>query len=473
MNTTRIIAFNTLVQLIGKAVTVATSIVIIAYLTRYLGVSGYGEYATVFAYLGIFSVFVDLGLFVITVRDISQKPETEKMILGNMLGLRISLGVLVFSLAALTAFILPYSTVVKTGILIGSASQFVFSLTQVPLSLFQARLVMYKATIADVVGRLLLLFIVWWLIRAQLGFLYIIAGVGTSNALVLLLGFWMSQTLVTIRPRFDFSVWRGMLISALPMGAVIILSTIYFRIDTVMLSVMKSSYDVGIYSAPYKILEVLLAVPSIFMSSVLPVMTRSFLSGTTAAQTIFRKAFNFLSMAALPLIFGTIAVATPLMVLLAGKDFSLSGPVLAILSLALGGSFLNAVMIYTIIAANEQKRLVLPYILATMFNILTNLLVIPRFSYFGAAITTVLTELLILIITYYIVRTKLKLFPLWSVFNRSLIASLMMAGILMALKLPVIWLVLIGASSYFLLLLLTRAITRADMAAIIPRVSRK
>lgn len=469
MESARKIAFNTGVQLFGKMVTVATSVLIIAYLSRYLGVTGYGDYTTIFAYLGIFAVFVDLGLFIITVRELAKDSSQERQILGNMLGLRIVMGVVVFTLAYLIALTLPYSGIVKIGILIGAVSQFLLSINQTPLSLFQARLTMYKATFSDIVGRLVLLGLVLWFISLNLHFLYIILAVAISSIIVLISNMIILRAVVVIKPLFDLRVWKEMLVAALPMGIVIILGTIYFRIDTVMLSVMKGSFDVGIYGAPYKVLEVFLAIPTVFMSSVLPIITKSLSSDMNKARTMFCKAFDFLSLTALPLIAGTLVIATPVMVLIAGNDFALSGPVLKILILALGGSFLNSVMIYTIIAADQQKRLVAPYIIAVVFNIVTNFLVIPHFSYFGAATTTVATELFILLTSIYIVRKHLALSPRWIVFNKALLASIIMGVALMYINLHVIWLVIIGTGIYSVIIFITKAVTKQDILDILPK----
>lgn len=466
MSNTKKVAFNTLVQLFGKLITAATSVLIIAYLTRYLGISGYGDYATIFAYLGIFGVFVDLGLFVTTVREISQKPDKEKTILGNMLGLRIVLGLIIFTLAYFIALTLPYSNIIKVGILIGAISHFIMSLNQVPLSSFQARLTMQKATFSDIVGRLVLLGLVIWFILAQFGFLYLVAAVTVGNLVVFVLNMFMFELQARVWPLFNLSAWKELLITALPMGVVIILATIYFRIDTVMLSVMKGSFDVGVYSAPYKILEVFLAVPSIFMSSVLPIMTKALNNNIDNARTIFRRSFDFLSIMALPLIVGTMVLATPVIVLVAGPEFVLSGPVLKILILALGGSFLNSVMIYTIIAANQQRRLILPYTIAVVFNVVANFIVIPQYSYFGAAVTTVITEVLVLIASLYIVNKYLKLSPNWKVFGKALVASLIMGAAAFYIKLHILWVVLIAICIYASLLLITKTINKQDLTTI-------
>lgn len=472
MSSAKKIAFNTLVQLISKFITVATSVVVVAYLTRYLGVSGYGDYATVFAYLGIFSVFVDLGLFVISVREIAERPEDEKVILGNMLSLRLIVGLVVFGLAYIISLGLPYSGLIQAGILIGAVSHFFMSLNQVPLSSFQARLVMHKAAIADILGRIVLLGLVVWFIYSQLGFLYLIAAVAVSNLVVFLLNMFMFELQVIVWPIWDIVVMRKLLLTALPMGVVVILATIYFRIDTVMLSMMKGSFDVGIYGAPYKILEVFLAIPSIFMSSVLPVITKALSESREKALNIFKKSFDFLSLAALPLIAGTIVLATPIMVLIAGDSFKLSGPVLQILILALGGAFLNSAMIYTIIAANQQKRLVLPYVVAVIFNIVTNFLVIPYYSYFGAAGTTVATELFVLIVSAYIVYKYIKLTPSFVVFGKALLASILMGLGLTLFNLHVVWVALIGAVTYALLLVLFKTVSKQDLINIMPKLHK-
>lgn len=473
MKSAQKIASNTIIQLLGKIVTATTSVLIIAYLSRYLGVTGYGDYTTIFAYLGIFAVFVDLGLFVITVRELAKDSSQEEQVLGNMLGLRLVIGVAVFAVAYLVALTLPYSGIVKTGILIGAVSQFLLSLNQIPLSLFQTRLTMYKATFSDIVGRLVLLGLVFWLISLNLHFLYIIAAVAISSVIVLGSNMIMLRAVVAIKPLFNLKIWKEMLTAAIPMGIVIILATIYFRIDTVMLSIMKGGFDVGIYGAPYKILEVFLAIPSIFMSSVLPIITKSLSSDMERARTMFRKAFDFLSLVALPLIAGTLVVATPVMVLIAGSEFALSGPVLKILILALGGSFLNSVMIYTIIAADQQKRLITPYVAAVIFNIVANFLVIPHFSYFGAAATTVATELFILIASMYIIKKYLSLSPGWTVFGKALLASTIMGTALMYLNLHVIWLVIIGIVIYGVMIFITKAVTKQDILNILPKTTTK
>jgi len=472
MNNTQKIALNTAVQLVGKTVTVATSILIIAYLARYLGVQGYGDYATIFAYLGVFGTVLDLGLFVTAVREIAKEPLKEKIILSNMMGLKLSLSLIVLGAGYALSFFLPYPIIVRQGILIGAISQLFMSLNQVPLGSFQVNLTMYKATFSDVVGRFLLLGVIWWLIQTHAGLLDVVWGVAMVNMVVFLINIILISRNYLLRPLFNWIEWRQLLMASLPIGVVMVLGVIYFRIDMLILAAIKGSFAVGIYSAPYKILEVLLAVPSIFMSSVLPIMAIALQQSTETANRIFQRSLNFLSLIVFPLIAGTVVIATPVMVLIAGSDFRISGPILQILIFAIGGSFLNSVMIYTIMAANQQSRLIWPYITVTVFNIAANLIFIPQFSYWGAAVITVFTEILILGISWYIVQKILKLSINRVVVGKTLFSSVAMGGVLYVFRDIPIWsLMIIGVSVYIGLVIITKAVKWREIIRVIPRLS--
>jgi len=470
LSNTSKIAFNTAIQLVGKAVTVATSIVIVAYLTRYLGVAGYGDYATIFAYLGIFGVVVDLGLFVIGVREIAKHPDQEATILSNMLGLKIVFGLAIFALAYGITWGLPYSHVIRQGILLGAVSQFFISLNQVPLGSFQANLVMYKATISDVIARFLMLGLVWWFVGHNGTVLDMVLTVVAANIVAFGMNILLMRANYWLRPEFNLKEWGKIIKEALPMGIIMVLGAIYFRIDTLMLAGIKGSEAVGIYSAPYKILEVLLVVPSIFMSSVLPVITAAMNRSVADAQIIFQKAFNFLSITALPLVAGTVIASTQIMLLIAGGDFVASGPLLKILVIALGGSFINSVMIYTMIAADQQKQLLVPYLGATIFNIVANLIVIPHYSYWGAALVTVVTEIWVLLASGYLVLRKLKFKIKWRVFGLAFLSSVVMSGGLYFIRTEnLIWLVVVGGVIYSSMMLLTKAVTKQELLEMLPK----
>jgi len=458
---TKKVAYNTIIQIIGRGVITVISLAILWYLARYLGVEGYGQYALIFAYLALFGVLVDFGLFLMQVRAITRQPAKESYILGNILGLKMVLSVVVFAMAIGISHLLYDNPLLATGILIGAISQTTLTLSLVPISLFQARLQMQKVTIINIATRILYFGLIVWGIRADIGLLGIIGIMAFSNLLNFAAQWMWASSLSKLIPLFDFKYWIFFMREALPVGVVIILGVIYFRIDMIMLGTMQGDYAVGIYGAPYKVVEVILTIPTIFMSSVFPVITKALADGATRVQRIHRKAFDFMSLVAMPLAFGALMVGTPLMVLIAGADFTPSGFVLKLLIWAVVLSFLIATFNYSIIAADKQTALVWPYLMATIFNVVANFIVIPIYSYTGAAITTIVTELIVLIWVGIIAHKTLRLAPSLVVFGKSLLAAVVMAGVIQFMDIENVFINIgVGIMVYGIMVLLLRAVDK-------------
>lgn len=461
MSNTRKVAYNTIVQIISRVITTAASLVALGYLTRYLGVSGYGQYDLIFAYLALFGVVVDFGFFLLQVREITQHPEREGFILGNVFGLKLVLSVIVFSVAYLASLVIYQDPLVSTGILIGAVSQAALAWAQVPISLFQARLQMEKVALMNVLSRIAYLVGVLWGVNAGWNIVGLIASVTVINVAVFVAQFWWAASLVRIVPQWDFKYWKHFLKEAIPLGTAIVLATIYFSIDRVMLSVMKTSYEVGIYGTPYRIIGVVLTLPTIFMSSVFPIMTRSLAESRDRAQQVFRKAFDFSALAAFPVAFGVTMVATPLMVAIAGADFDLSGPALQWLIWAAGLSFFGAVFNYTMIAASAQRAMTVPYLIATLFNIVANLIFIPRYSYMGASVITVITELLVAVWIGVVTYKTTGLTPSWLVTGKAALAGAVMALVIYLVGSPNLLInVGLGAVVYGAMVIITKAVSK-------------
>jgi O-antigen/teichoic acid export membrane protein len=99
---TRKIYTNTIAQIAGKLLTALISIAMIKVLTNYLDIAGYGLYSKIYNYLSIFAVIADLGLYTITVRELTKHEDDQKMvekISSNVLTLRTASGLLILGLS--------------------------------------------------------------------------------------------------------------------------------------------------------------------------------------------------------------------------------------------------------------------------------------------------------------------------------------------------------------------------------------
>lgn len=475
MSLTRKVAFNTIVQMAGKAVTTVISLFLVIALTRYLGVAGYGQYTTIFAYLAFFGVLADFGFFWILVREIAN-PETDMdHAVSNILTLRTLVGIVVFGLAYIISFFIPQYASIRTGIGIAALSTLFLALNSTYIGVFQNKLRMDKAAMTDVAGRIIILFFTLYLIKKGLGLNLILWAYGIGNFINLLASAWLGKIYVNFRPAFDFVYWRRVFIQTLPMAVVLVFNLIYFRVDTLMLSLLKTSTDVGIYGPPYKVLEMILLIPSMFMGNVFPIMSRYIHTGDERLESTLQKSFDFLLMLAVPIMVLIIFAANPIIRIVAGHDFVVAhtiSPVfgmpatsvlaLQILIIAVGFSFLSIIFNYLVIALGKQSKLIWPNLIFAVFNISLNLILIPKFSYIGAAVVTVLTEFLVLVFTWWIANLNMSARVNFRIFGKTLIAGIIMSLFLILFGANANWILLsfLAAVFYVAILWLTQAISK-------------
>jgi O-antigen/teichoic acid export membrane protein len=153
-----------------------------------------------------------------------------------------------------------------------------------------------------------------------------------------------------------------------------------------------------------------------------------------------------------------------------GGGFSEAALVLRILVFALAfiffGNFFNSVLI----AGNLQKRLMLVLGFAAVTNIGLNLVLIPRFSYYGAAGVSVLTEFIVVAITFYLSAKKIKYIPKLEKIGSILISAGMMAIFLFVFKKDnFIFLAVSSSFIYFVFLWLFRVVKTEEIKSLISK----
>lgn len=101
------IASNTISQVFSKIFTAIIAIFMIGVLTKYFSPEWYGEYNKIYNYLSIFAFLADLGLYTLTIREISKDTTQASKIIGNMMSLRLILGIITLGIAFAIALFLP------------------------------------------------------------------------------------------------------------------------------------------------------------------------------------------------------------------------------------------------------------------------------------------------------------------------------------------------------------------------------
>jgi len=468
MNLVSAIAKNTIYQIIGKFFSVIIGLIVVAMMTRYLGQTGYGYYTTIVAFPQFFGVLIDFGLQMATTQMISKPGADEQKIFHNVFTLRLISSVVFLGAASLIVWIVPYPSIIKYGVGIASLSFLFISLQAVLISVYQKKLNMARVAMAEVWGRLVLLLGVWLVIGAGLGLLPIIVAVVAGSLTGLIVLFSGAQKYFKIKLSLEKEIVKKIWSTTWPLGITIALTLVYFRADTLIMSFMRPANEVGIYGATYKVLEILIQMPYLFLGLVLPLMTKFFIINRQLFQVVIQKSFDFLMILVVPMVIGSIILGEKIMVFVAGDQFIVSGELLRVLIFAVGIIFIAALFGYAIVAAELQKKMIKFYALDAVISIPLYLIFIPIYSYWAAAYLTVLTELIILISSYYVLKKHGGVSIQAKIFGKTLLASIIMALPLIALiNLNVIILAIIAIIVYFWALFMLRGISKKNLLEII------
>lgn len=430
MSLHRKVATNTTIQVIGKIMSAALVLVATALMTRYLGTKGYGEYSTAIAFLSFFGVISDMGLYTILSREISHEGADQSWITSNIFTLRLTVDIIVFSIVPLIALKFNYSSVTKQTIFLASIAFFLASIEQILESVFQKELRVDRISIAQILGNVVFLIACILAIKLSIDHTsrIFMAAMVLSNIATFGIVLFFVKKYVKLSFKFDKEYWRYVVKTAFPMSLAIIFNRIYFKLDTVILSMLKPASDVGVYNLPYRFLEVIIYMATIFVGIVFPILSRLNKTDKEKFKLAFRHSQDALISTAIPIAFGGWVLARPIINLLGGSEFSASVLVFRMLMFSVIVMFLNALVSHVIISIEKEKEIAKIHAFGAVIAIILYLIFIPLFSYIGAAASTFAVEFAMLVIGYVVIYKYIKYIPSFKIALQSIFSAVIMAG---------------------------------------------
>lgn len=470
LNLTQKIIYNAIFSAGARVVEMALALVIIRIVADYLKEGGFGDYTIVLTFVYIFSVIADLGLYSIVARDISREGADERKIVNNAFTLRVVAGLFILGSAYFFSLPFPYSSDVKTGIAIAAAGYWMLSNLQVVTGLFQKHLAVDRLAVAEIVGRVVQLACIWYFIENDLGFLYVVAAIFFGSVANFILMIVFASKYVKIGFEFDLQFWKKLLKESVPLAVAAILVLIYFKLNLIFLSLMKNREAVGVFGLSFKIMENLIFFPSMIVGLTMPIMSRYVFADREKFRSIVQRTMDFLLIGVVPLIVGTVMTSEKVIRLFSSSGFEDSPKVLGILMIALGFIFFGAVFSNIIIVANRQSDLAKIYLAGSIFNVAGNIILIPTYSYFGAAYVTVATELLVTALMIFVIKRTLNYVPSLKVFWKALAVSLLMGAVIYIFGyLNIFYLVILAGAVYVAGIYLIGGISQEEVRKIFKR----
>ncbi len=422
------IAKNSLWHLGAKTLGIILGIITIALLTRYLGTAGFGTYATALAWLQFFGILVDFGLYLVLLSELGKTDETIKQekIAGNIMALRLLSAGLILLLSLGLAWLMPYTTLTKLTITFLAGSFFCQLINQVLTGIFQKHLAMTRGAGVEIASKLFTLLFILLAIWQHWGLLLIALLITLANIIGTAFIWQLSKKYIKLQPQFDLAYQKKIITLAWPLALATIFNLFYFKTDTIILSIFHPAEVVGLYAAPYRILEVLISLPPIFLGLLLPQLTKFYQSNKESFVQQIKIALDIFHAFLIPLVVGGIILAKPLITLLAGSTFSQADYLLQILLLATAFIFYTQLFTYIIVAIGQQKNILWVALSASLLALLIYFIFIPTYGALAAALCTVVIEGLVLLGYIGLVKKQTGLVLSSINFGKILLASLLM-----------------------------------------------
>ncbi|MFN8534770.1 MAG: oligosaccharide flippase family protein [Dehalococcoidia bacterium] len=453
-------------QLANRLVDLAFAIVV----ARVLGPAMVGEYGFAVVLIGYFQIFTDFGLGTMLTREAAQDRSRAPDLLANIVGMRLALVAaslpMLVSLVALywSAFNLTSAGALTIGL---------FALGLIPGALSASYSAVFYAY--EKMEYPAMLTSIGTLLRVALGLAAIFGGLGIAGLglvslvvnLATALIFWRLLTTTFFRPsmRFDWQAARRLWVLSFPLMINNFLSSIFFRIDVLLLKPIQGDAATGYYTTAYKFIDGLNVIPSFFTLAVFPIFSRYAISSTDSLRYGFDRSLKLLLTISLPITILTTLLADRIILLFFGEAFAPAVIALQILIWFLPFSYVNSITHYVLIALNRQRYLTLAFVIGVLFNIAANLVMIPRFSFEGAAAVTVVSEIVLLVPFFFAIRQELKHLPSAGLLLRPAAAAALAAVPVLVLRDGLPWLVLaaIGGVLYLPALLLVGGLDHDDL----------
>lgn len=467
MNTVRIVAKNTGVLFVSQIVSHILGFFYIMYTARYLGAEGFGILSFALAFAGIFGVFADLGLRNLTVREVAKEKSLAGKYLGNIVVMKIFLGVITIGLIALTINLLGYPLQTINVVYLISLSIIFNAFSGMFYSIFQAYEKMEYQSLGQILSSVLMLTGALFAISKKFDILEFASIYFTVNAIILTYAFAVSSwKFVLPKMEIDWGFWKATIKEALPFGLAGIFVTIYYWIDSVMLSLMQGDEVVGWYNAAYRLIVVLLFIPSILNMVIFPAMSRFFITSKDSLRFACEKYFKYMVIVGIPLGVGTTLLADRIILLIFGVEYINSIIALQILVWSSVFIFLGGAFGRLLEASNHQMTITKITGICMVENVFLNLIIIPKFSYIGASVTTVITEftaLILVIIASSKIKYRLSKHNLIDVL-KVIVASLLMGILILTLNnFNLVLLTLLSGIFYFIFLFSLKGFEKEDI----------
>lgn len=467
---------NTAIMLVAQGITWSATLVTTAVLGARLGVDGFGTLYLAMSFGLLFGVLVEFGLNQQLVRAIARDPALAGPYLVNALAIKLALAFVAYLAILALIDVLGYSAEVGSVIAVYCLILAWNGVSTTFTAVYQGTQRVVYAAVGSIIEKLLVCLLAIGLLWLGFGVVAMAAVfVAGAVASAVWQGLYLRRV-ARLELQLDRAVIGTLVRNAIPFLAYWVLGSLYYRLDTILLSKLTDATVLGWYGAAYRLFDTLVFLPSIVASAILfPILAQLSVQSRPALQRAMIKGLDLILIVGIPISVGLFTLAEPIIRLIYRQaDFVQAVPALQWLAVGLLLLYINSILSVTLVSLNEERKMTLVAGLALVLNLGLNLALIPMFQHVGAAATTAATEGFILAYLLAVTPRDLLARSTLGVFAKAGIAAAAMALVLIALRDQSLGLLVpLGAAVYFLVGVALRLVPLEDYRLIRMALTRR
>jgi len=377
------------------------------YIARLLGPSDYGIYATVVAFVGLFSVVSFTGVNKVVLREGAKNFDQMGNYFEKILGVKIFLTLIAIAICIIGSFIMPYPLQVKLFIVLYSFTLIYTSFHWFFVTVYHAAEKMQYASALTIFNRILFVPLAITFLFLGYGLLSLFVISLSIEILTLIVNYKLTKKFVIFKfwnkIKWEKSLLKPALIFSILSFAVLLTT----RIDLVMISLLGASKDVGIYSVANQITHTGVIAQGLLATGFFPIFVKAFHNNVVKWKKLVKYAF-LLGVSLLLIAIVGAFFSEQFVRLLFGVKYSESGAILSVLIFYLVIVFSTFPFTNTLQATHNEGKILKVCWIGPCLNIVLNYLFFKLFGLVGIAYATLVVGGVTLPITILITWSALK-----------------------------------------------------------------
>ena len=468
MNKNGKIISNSILLILSNVTGKILRFVLIIFAARILGDANYGKFSFALAFTSLFLILSDGGIHQLLIREIARWPDKAKKYIGNAFFIKVIFSFFALIIMLSAAYLTKKPQDVLLTVYIISFAQIIASFSLFFKSIFQAFQKMKYDAISTVIGDGL---------TASLGIILLVMGgnyIGLSymyliaNTINLIFCVWITKyKIIDIEFDLDKQLIKFFIKEGFPFGVLFFFAIMYTYIDTVMLSFMKGDEAVGWYNAAYRLIFAVLFVATGTMEAVFPVLSEYYQASMSNFKQLFEKVFKTMFIIGFSLASLIFLISNRLILFLYGNTYINASSALKILVWSTALIFITTTMTHTTRASNHQRFTAKVVAGGAVLNIFLNFILIPKYSFVGAALATLITEASTFLFHFIFLSKFLVKPPLFKLLPKVILINVIMGlYVLIMIRINILILIVTSLLINMGMLLITKYFSKEEIAVL-------